>query len=93
MKFNPGKFVATTSVLAVVTRQDIDAAIARHLEGDWGDVSDADKQRNDLALKNGGRLLSSYHARAKDGSEQPIKFLIITESDRSATTVLLPDDY
>lgn len=93
MKFNPGKFVATPVALAAVARTDIDAAIARHLEGDWGDITDADKQRNDLALKNGGRLLSSYHARAADEPEQTIKFWIITEPDRSATTVLLLDEY
>ena len=93
MKFNSGQFVATPAVLAVVPRPYIFAAIARHLEGDWGDVSDADKRTNDRALRNGDRLLSVYHVKSADDPEQEIKFWIITEADRSATTVLLPSDY
>jgi len=66
---------------------DIYAALARHASGDWGDVDGSDWSANDEALERGGRILSSY--RAKDGT----KFWIITEGDRSATTVLLPEEY
>ena len=53
----------------------------------WGDLDPEDRQANDLSLKDGSRLLSAYHS--KDGT----KFWIITEADRSVTTVLLPGDY
>ena len=57
------------------------------LQRDWGNVCEADWIANDRALKRGERLLSSYSAR--DGTE----FWIITEWDRSYTTILLPSDY
>jgi hypothetical protein len=68
-------------------RADIARALIRHGKGDWGDVSGADREENELSLKDGYRLLSVYHDR------KGVKFWIITEADRSATTVLLPDDY
>jgi len=55
--------------------------------GLWGDLSDNDRVANDMAVEHGGRILSAY------GSTNGIRFWIITEADRSATTVLLPDDY
>ena len=58
----------------------------RHLNQDWGDVCEEDKQSNNQALINGGRLLSSYTL----GDET---VWIITEADRSATTILLPSEY
>jgi len=58
----------------------------RHLTGDWGDVDEFDKQQNDLAVKGGSRILSAYQTPAG-------KLWLITESDRSATTFLLPDEY
>jgi hypothetical protein len=61
--------------------------LQRHQAGDWGDVDEHDRQENELSLKNGFRLLSVYHA------ANGVKFWIITEADRSATTVLLPEDY
>ena len=60
--------------------------IERHLNQDWGDVCEEDKQSNNQALINCGRLLSSY----KLGDET---IWIITEADRSATTILLPSEY
>ena len=86
-KFSPGRLMITRNALDVLPRSEINAAIGRHLRGDWGDVCESDKGVNDDALKNGGRLLSVYHT--KDG----VKFWIITEADYSATTVLLPSDY
>jgi hypothetical protein len=62
-------------------------ALRRHARGDWGDLDDEDLQANERALKDGTRLLSAYHSSAGT------KFWIITEWDRSATTVLLPEEY
>jgi hypothetical protein len=62
-------------------------ALRRHARGDWGDLDDEDRQANERALQDGARLLSTYVA--SNGT----KFWIIPEADRSATTVLLPDEY
>lgn len=62
-------------------------ALKRHERGDWGDLCAEDMETNERALQNGGRLFSRYH----DGMS--VKFYVITEADRSATTVLLPEDY
>ena len=86
-KYPLGQFVITAAADEKLAAEDVGAALARHAQGDWGDVSEHDRQENELSLKHGYRLLSVYHA-ADD-----TKFWIITERDRSATTVLLPDDY
>ena len=61
--------------------------LRRHAQGDWGDLEEDDKRENEFSLKNGFRLLSSY----KQGDGEGI--WIITEADRSATTLLFPDEY
>ena len=81
-----GQVVITRNALEVLSKDAVYAALARHQAGDWGDVCDEDRGLNDEALKDGSRILSVY----KDGET---KFWIITEADRSATTVLLPEDY
>ena len=86
-KFRLGRIVATPNALAHLTQDDILAGIQRHQSGDWGDVDEHDRQANDQALVEGSRLLSVYHGAAGT------KFWIISESDRSVTTVLLPEDY
>lgn len=86
-KFPMGQVVATRDALASLTPIDILSALLRHQTGDWGDVDEHDRQQNEFALQNGLRLLSVYH------SEKGVKFYIITEEDRSITTVLLPEDY
>jgi len=58
----------------------------RHASGDWGEVCDEDKQANEQALINGDRLLSAYDVMGK-------RIWIITEYDRSLTTILFPDEY
>ena len=85
--FSLGQIVVTPNVLESVPRGEIFAALRRHQSRDWGDVSPQDKWANDRAIEDGERLLSVYH------SKGGIKFWIITEADRSATTVLLPEDY
>ena len=86
-KFPLGLVVATTGAYDTLTPLDIKRGLFLHSQGDWGDVCEEDKALNDQALVEGTRLLSAYHA--EDGT----KFWVITEADRSATTVLLPDEY
>lgn len=86
-RFNPGRLMITRNAKDTLPHVEVDAAIQRHLRGDWGDVCQSDGKRNEDALKYGGRLLSVYH------TQDDVKFWIITEADYSATTVLLPSDY
>ena len=86
-RFRIGKIVSTANALEQLTREDILRAIGRHQAGDWGDVSENDRTKNELALKQGHRLWSVYHAANRR------KFWLITEADRRTTTVLLPEDY
>ena len=85
--FRLGHIVATPAALARLSQDDILLAIRRHQAGDWGDLSEEDKRENQLSLEKGLRLFSKYC------SSKGTKFWIITEADRSATTVLLPDHY
>ena len=87
MLFQPGQIVATRGALSVLSIEDLMKALGRHLSGDWGDLSAEDKQENDFSVNNGFRIISSY------SSKKGVKFWIITEADRSATTVLLPEEY
>jgi hypothetical protein len=86
-KFRLGHIVSTPNALSQLTQDDILLAIWRHQAGDWGDVGEPDRAANDQALIDGTRILSVYHA--VNGT----KFWLITEADRSVTTVLLPEDY
>jgi len=61
--------------------------LTRHVNREWGDLSDEDRKENDYSLEHGFRLLSAYRTHAGD------KLWIITESDRSVTTLLLPEEY
>jgi hypothetical protein len=85
--FELGQLLATPGVLEAAGGEDLLPYLSRHARGDWGTVN-ADKRANELALKDGTRLLSAYLLR--DGTT---KIWIITEADRSATTILLPDEY
>lgn len=86
-KFPLGQIIATKNAVDTLDASDILACIQRHSSCDWGDLTDDDKSMNDLSLEDEGRLLSAYH------DSKGTKFWIITEWDRSATTVLLPEDY
>ena len=89
MRFPIGQVVATPGALAAFNsagQTPLDF-IRRHATGDWGDLDDHDREENERSLKNGCRLLSAYHLR--DGT----KIWVITEADRSATTLLLPEEY
>lgn len=85
--FPLGQVVITSNALAQLHSEDVHSALRRHAARDWGDVAPDDWAENELSLKEGFRLLSSY--RDRNG----LKFWIITEADRSSTTVLLPEDY
>lgn len=85
--FELGRLLITPSAQEELDQGSVLDAIHRHAAGDWGDLDDEDCQENDLSLRGGFRLLSAYEDR------RGVKFWIITEADRSATTVLLPADY
>ena len=85
--FDVGMLLITRQALQSVNAEDVHKSVIRHLSGDWGDLCDDDWRANDSALRNGGRLLSSYVDRTG------VRFWIITECDRSVTTILLPQDY
>jgi len=85
--FQLGSVVITPNALGQLTPADIQLGLQRHQAGDWGDLGEEDWQENDNALRTGRRLLSSYR------SAGGVAFWIITEADRSATTLLMPDDY
>ncbi len=84
-----GKIVATPGALEALTasKQSAMEFLSRHRQGDWGDVCGEDWEANDDDLEIGNRVLSTYHTNAG------IKLWIITEWDRSSTTILLPDEY
>lgn len=58
-----------------------------HVTGDWGDLDEEDKAENDLSVREGFRILSAYRTRKQ------VKIWVITEADRSCTTLLLPSEY
>ena len=82
-----GQLLITPAAREALLPADVRTALDRHAQGDWGDVTGDDEEANDEALENEGRLFSVYHN--PDG----VKFWVITESDHSATTVMLPEDY
>lgn len=85
--FPLGQVLSTPGVLAEIPMEEITAAIARHSSGDWGELCQEDVDENQRALKENCRLFSAY------SSTNGVKFWVITEWDRSVTTVLLPNEY
>lgn len=81
--FHPGRLLVTSPAVAQLRTNDIPIAsvILRHVCGDWGIVTDDDREQNDLSLALGLRLLSIY--RLPDGA----KVWCVTEWDRSRTTI------
>lgn len=86
-QFPLGRLLMTPGAQHEIPPSEMMQALRRHAHGDWGELDPEDRQANDRALKDGSRLLSAYHTKAG------LKFWIITEADRAATTVLLPDEY
>ena len=87
VKFDVGNLYMTRGAADTLHQDDVFNAFVRHIDGDWGDVDEDDWKANEDALNLGLRLLSSYVDR------NSVKFWIITEADRSATTILLPREY
>lgn len=89
VKFPPGQVVATPGAIELLDKHGMDGSsvLLRHLQGDWGDLDDEDTKQNEFALGNKERLLSSYVL------PDSAKVWVITEWDRSVTTILLPEDY
>ena len=87
--FQLGRIVATPGALAALERANQSAALflARHAGGDWGELDREDVRENEYSAAHGFRLLSSYTTAAGE------KLWIITEANRSSTTLLLPDEY
>jgi hypothetical protein len=87
-KFDLGQTVATPGAVmaADMAKADLGLFLWFHENGKWGDVCAEDAASNDRAVENGSRILSEYHV----GS---VRFWIITEWDRSVTTILLPSEY
>jgi hypothetical protein len=88
-RFPLGQLVVTAGVQVLIVQDKLDPVfyLNRHLKGDWGEVGEEDAFENDMALEHGGRVLSAYTITPTQ------KLWIITESDRSVTTLLLPEEY
>lgn len=85
--FALGRRVVTQGARMEVSPLDASVSLVRHIRGDWGEVCERDREENDRSLHEGDRLLSRY--RTQGGT----LFYVITEHDRSATTLLLPEEY
>lgn len=84
--FPLGRIVITRHALDTLSPDEVQTALARHASGDWGNLGQEDAAENRRALERGCRIFSAY-------GQGDRTFWIITEADRSATTVLLPNDY
>jgi hypothetical protein len=90
-KFKLGQIVATPGAIEKFDPDFITKCLERHANGDWGDLCEEDREQNEIDLKHGGRLMSVYN---KNGEIRYSESLwIVTEHDRSATTILLPSEY
>lgn len=90
-KFEGGNLVATAGVAYLMEtdhtfRTGVLNSLNRHFSGDWGDMDEEDCETNEEALQHGFRIMSDY-------SVNDVRIWIITEADRSATTVLFPEEY
>jgi hypothetical protein len=86
--FPLGQLLATPGAFRNAKGSNIDlvSLLERHAKGDWGDLDEADKQENELSVQKGFRILSAY-------GKGDNKLWVITEADRSVTTILRPDEY
>lgn len=85
-KFPLGQIVITANAKDQLDPIDVEQGLSRHATGDWGEICPEDRTENELSLREGYRLMSVYLSGGK-------RFWIITEADRSVTTVLMPLDY
>ena len=87
--FETGRLGATPGALKALYQagQQPSDIVRRHVAGDWSELPQEDKELNRAAVQNGGRILSAYDLRSG------VKVWVMTESDRSTTTILLPEEY
>jgi hypothetical protein len=85
-KFPLGQIVITANAAQRLDTAAVHEGLGRHATGDWGDICPEDACENELSLNEGYRLMSVYGTGER-------RFWIITEADRSVTTVLMPEDY
>jgi len=86
VRFPLGQVAITGNASLRLLTEEVMTALSRHASGDWGDLCPEDTLANDQALIDGDRLFSAYGQGAD-------RFWVITEANRSVTTVLLPTDY
>lgn len=88
-QFSLGKIYLTNGATEALEASNQNGAefLKRHHQGDWGDLCESDKEENDLSVKEGFRILSAYRMKTDE------RLWIITEADRSSTTLLLPEEY
>jgi hypothetical protein len=88
-KFPSGQIVATPGAIELLDKNGMSGSsvLTRHFQGDWGDLDEEDIEQNNFSLENKQRVLSSYVL------PDSTKVWVITEWDRSVTTILLPEDY
>ena len=87
--FPLGRLVATPGALALIRHAGEDllpALLERHRSGDWGEVPAEDARENEFSVRHGFRVLSSYRVAGE-------RLWVLTEADRSVTTILLPEEY
>jgi hypothetical protein len=87
-KFELGGLSVTPGAWRKMQQVEVDVIelLGRHQGGDWSEMDIADAEENEYSVKNGLRILSSY-------TYKGVKFWVITEADRSLTTILLPSEY
>ena len=86
--FELGTVVATPRVREAISGPYLASCVTRHASGDWGDLTEVERRLNDLALEDGGPLVSFYRDSEGEGG-----LYIITTAERSKTTIVLPEEY
>ena len=86
-RFALGRLLITPGAKEALEESEVLQSLGRHASGDWGDVSEDDAKENEFSVSRNLRIFSVYH------SSNGEKFWVITEADRSVTTVLLPEEY
>ena len=89
VRFQLGRLFMTPGAIEALeaTGEQPHEFLRRHQTGDFGELSESDRRENEFSIANGFRILSAYRTRAG------VKLWVITEADRSATTILLPSEY
>lgn len=97
-EFNLGKVVVTAAVNQLMLsdyefQRFITLSLGKHARGNWGNMSPEDRKRNDEAVESGERIMSVYYRPGMKKEDAQGKIWIITEADRSSTTILFSDEY